>query len=222
MIRILLGLLLSSCIFICVVLADDDFNIKSNNIGDGATDQEWFDIANSSLDIAISAIKDKYQELIKLKQKSGQYDPEFDLAVDEYGEVNFSNTMLRIFVSTTMSIELLKYYHKQAKHYGGYLVMNGLPEDSFQGLVSLMYQVCELKPGSSFEGTNCGILVDSEWFNEFEIKSVPSFVLSKSEGVTGSKVTFDKVGGNIGVPRALEIMSDKGDLNQEARKWLGK
>lgn len=225
MIRICIILLLSSVVS-SVVFASatkvEDIELTQIDSELTTIDPAWIDIANSSLDMAVAAIKDKYRELIKLKQKTGQYDAEIDLALNEFGEVNFTSTLLRIFVSSSMSTELLQYYHKQAKDYGGYLVINGLPEGSWHKLLNLLSQVCELNLDQNFDGSNCGILVDSQWFEEFDIKSVPSFVLSKSEGIIGEKVTFDKVSGNIGIRRALEIMADKGDLSVEARKCLKK
>lgn len=191
-------------------------NIKSN------IDQEWKDIANKSLEIAIGSIKDKYHALIQIKQKKGNYDAETDLAVDEFGEVNFSNTALRIFVSTSMSLELLKYYQKQAKYYDGVLVLNGLPEGSWQELSQIVAHMCEINSDGSIRDSGCGLLIDDEAFREFDIKSVPSFVLSKNEGMIGDQVSFDKVSGNIGIKRALEIIANSGELKLEARKWLGK
>lgn len=223
MIRIGIILLLSSVVIsvalVCKTKAEDIAQIDPALT---TIDPEWIDITNSAQDIAVTAIKDKYQELIKLKQKTGQYDAEIDLALDEFGEVNFTSTLLRVFVSSSMSTELLKYYYKQVKDYGGYMVINGLPEGSWKKLFNLLSQVCELDPEQNFDGSNCGILVDSQWFAEFDIKSVPSFVLSKSEGIIGEKVIFDKVSGNIGIRRALEIMADNGDLSVEAKQCLKK
>ena len=219
MIRIFMILLVSSLVITRVFAAEQKEEFEPKII----VDQEWIDITKKSLNTALKSIYSKYKELVQLKKKAGNYDDnENILSLDEYGEVNLNNVQMRIFISSSMSIELLKYYQKHARAYGGYLVMNGLPENSWKKLFTLMHQLCDLKGSESFEGSNCGVLIDSEWFDEFDIKSVPSFVLSKSEGITGDMVTFDKVSGNIGIKRALEIMADKGELKYEARKWLGK
>ena len=40
------------------------------------------------------------------------------------------SVLLKVFISSSMGLELLKTYVRQAKRYGGVLVFNGLPDNS--------------------------------------------------------------------------------------------
>ena len=64
------------------------------------------------------------------------------------------------------------------------------------------------------------IQIDDLAFDNFAIKSVPSFILARSVDVFASSSKkaqiYDRVTGNIGIKRALEIIAKDGDLKDEA------
>jgi type-F conjugative transfer system pilin assembly protein TrbC len=67
------------------------------------------------------------------------------------------------------------------------------------------------------------IQLDDEAFNRFDVKSVPTFVLSKADRQfwqEGVEEIFDRVVGNIGISGALKLMAEKGDLAEIAREIM--
>jgi len=143
-----------------------------------------------------------------------------DLASDIRG-INDNKVVLKVFVSNSMPLNLLKVYYRQVVKYGGTLVFKGLPNGSFKELTKLVMAISESnEPGS--------MQIDDEAFEHFGIKTVPAILLIKeadyfNEGFEGNsyRVTYDKVIGSIGVRAALERFAENGDLSKEARGLLG-
>jgi type-F conjugative transfer system pilin assembly protein TrbC len=120
-----------------------------------------------------------------------------------------------------MGPELLKTYVRQARRYGGVLVFNGLPDNSWVKLNKTVTEIVGNEEG-------VGIQIDPEEFDRFKIKTVPAFVLIKeADLITGTseepaedKVIYDKVTGNIGIETALRLFAEKGELGLEAQAKL--
>ena len=131
----------------------------------------------------------------------------------------YSKALLKVFVSESMNLELLKTYYKQATKYDGTLVFKGLPQNSFREMTRLVMELEQV-------GGEGSVQIDDEEFDRFDVKTVPVIILSKRENCLGlekCKITFDKVSGNIGVRRALELFKqESGDLNIEAEELLGR
>jgi type-F conjugative transfer system pilin assembly protein TrbC len=129
-----------------------------------------------------------------------------------------SDISMQVFVSSSMGKELLKRYVVQAKYYGAPLILRGLPGESWRELTKLIYSITE--------GDKDGVLIqiDDLAFDNFAIKSVPSFILARSVDVfasSGQKAQiYDRITGNIGIKRALEIIAKEGDLKDEAKVIL--
>ena len=131
------------------------------------------------------------------------------------------SVLLKVFISSSMGLELLKTYVRQAKHYGGVLVFNGLPDNSWVKLNKTVTEIVGDEEG-------VGIQIDPEEFDRFNIKTVPAFVLIKeADLITGTseepaedKVIYDKVTGNIGMESALRLFAEKGELGLEAQAKL--
>jgi type-F conjugative transfer system pilin assembly protein TrbC len=123
---------------------------------------------------------------------------------------------LKIFVSSGMSRELLKSYAKEAKLYGGTLLLKGLPGGNFKGLSKLVMSL-----GNEDEIPT--MQIDQEAFEKFEVNSVPVIVLAQSHNCfkgQSCQQRFDKVTGNIGIRAALELFKDKGHLAEVAKELL--
>ena len=131
------------------------------------------------------------------------------------------SVLLKVFISSSMGLELLKTYVRQAKRYGGVLVFNGLPDNSWVKLNKTVTEIVGDEEG-------VGIQIDPEEFDRFNIKTVPAFVLIKeADLITGTseepaedKVIYDKVTGNIGIETALRLFAEKGELSLEAEAKL--
>lgn len=122
-----------------------------------------------------------------------------------------------MFVSSSMSRELLKSYVDEAKKYRAILVFKGLPNGSWRELASIVSYIA----GDMDE---VAIQIDDEAYSRFEVSTVPAFILSQNEREfwQGNKPEiFDKVTGNIGIKGALKMMAKDGDLAEEASSLLG-
>lgn len=196
-------------------MAEEKFKFNQSDI-DFATN-----LYKTSRKIAGDAIKEKWIELQKIQQKnledsSDQMDEAFDTDMGLENSYSFS-----VFVSNSMGDTLLKHYLKQAKKYNAVLIFNGLPKGSWRELSNLVYEVT----GGSAE--EASILLDDISFAKYGITSVPSFVLNVEESIfeedifdKNRVIEFDKVSGNIGIKRALEVMEEKGDLSHFATEIL--
>lgn len=141
--------------------------------------------------------------------------PGFD--EDLKAEVLKPRPQLQIFVSHSMPISLLKSYAKEAAKYNGVLVLRGLPAGSFHRLAKLVSDIS----GDNAEGI--AMQIDDEAFKAFDIKSVPTIVLSKPASIFSEQLkggAFDKIGGNVTIKYALEVFAKEGDLKENAREVL--
>jgi type-F conjugative transfer system pilin assembly protein TrbC len=205
-------LLLISLLFVSTkVLADEKFEFK-------AEDLEYAkDLTKRTMQMNMPTIKEKWYDLQEMlghevNRSNGRIDAG---SINDTDELT-SNTSLRIFVSSSMSINLLKSYAKSAKKYNAVLVFQGLPDGSWHKLSNLVSEI------SGNDNAAIAMQIDDEAFNQFGITNVPSFVLAKEEDVFSEnpKVTFDKVTGSIGIKKALEVFADAGQLADIARDNL--
>lgn len=177
-------------------------------------------LANSmrreTTDLVKQQIWDKYQELLNLeniKQLTGSSSNKTELI-----DIHAPLTRLRIFVSTSMSHELLKAYYQQARKYGGSLVFNGLPQGSFKELTKLVLSMGTEDEVGAME-------IDDESFKKFNVTNVPTIILSQEHNSAlqeDCQVIYDSINGSIGIKPALEIFAKNGDLAEEAQRLLHK
>ena len=179
-------------------------------------------LIEKSQEIVMSAIAEKYRELLMLRQqRDGVIENKSLTGSGGPGRDYRDSVLLKVFISSSMSFELLKTYVRQAKRYGGVLVFNGLPGNSWVKLNKTVMEIVEDQEG-------VGIQIDPEEFDRFNIKTVPAFVLIKeadlitgtSEEMVEDRVIYDKVTGNIGTEAALRLFAEKGELSLEAQTKL--
>lgn len=123
---------------------------------------------------------------------------------------------LYLFVSSSMPKSLLRNYYNEAYKYNATLVLNGLPKSSFLELSDFVREI-------SNSEQNVPIIIDDESYKRFNITKVPSFVLFESENCLNDEVCdmrYDKVVGNIGIKKALEMFYESGDLPDIAERFL--
>jgi len=183
-------------------------------------DREGFKgLIEKSREIVMGTIAEKYRELLMLRQQQDGLTEHNSLrGLDEQGRNYRDSATLKVFVSSSMSTELLKTYVKEARRYGGVLVFNGLPDNSWVKLNNMIMEIVEDQEG-------VGIQIDPEEFDRFNIKTVPAFVLIKeadwitdiSEEPAEDKVIYDKVTGNIGTEAVLRLFAEQGELGAMAR-----
>ncbi len=193
--------------------------------GSNARASEQFEFNKSDLEFAngitqiarqssMSAIKEKWQELLAMGAGNQTDQRESVLGDTEIDFISKPTSSLKVFVSSSMPKELLKNYLEQAKKYNATLVFRGLPEGSWRRLSELIYEITDGKD----EGAS--IQLDDMAFSQYNVTSVPTCVLVnekdvfEASGRADDEVEFDKVSGNVGIKRALELMASGGD-NQD-------
>lgn len=213
-------------LFVVILLAGFTLNARAEERFEYREEDMEFakDLAKHSRQTGMSGIREKWLELQQMLQEQRQSGNNNDLEGDQLLNIDplKKNNTLRVFVSSSMGVELLKHYVAQARRYKAILVFNGLPDGSWRKLSDLIYEITEGKVAS--------IQLDDTAFTKYSIKSVPAFVLSREESVfneididdvnANNQNRFDKVVGNIGIRRALEEIAAKGDLAYEAGKLL--
>lgn len=105
---------------------------------------------------------------------------------------------LLVFVSSSMSKESLKALSQEAKRYGGTLIVRGLKDNDFKSTVSYFPE---------------SFLIDPELFLEFNVTTVPTFVLLEDD-------QSDMMTGFVSLRYALEQFAKRGDLQHEAKAFL--
>lgn len=137
-------------------------------------DIEFAEKLQSQLQNTINkGLKAKYQEFEQVSKNTATAQNDKILDVEDTPTVlDDDNTKLRIFVSSSMSLNLLRSYYKEAQKYGGHLVFNGLPNGSFKELLKLAQAIVESSDTS-------GIEIDDEAFKAFKATRVPVIVLSR-------------------------------------------
>lgn len=116
---------------------------------------------------------------------------------------------LYIFVSLSLPNETLKTLSQQAKALGGNLVIQGLLKNSFK------------ETQIRLRDLGIPIDIDPTLFERFDVKRIPSFVLTeiKDGDIQGP---YDKVTGNVSVKAALELFAMEGELVEIAQTLLQK
>lgn len=163
-------------------------------------------------------LKEKYQEYEQISKNTAaaKNDKTLDVA-DTSAFLNDDNTRLRIFVSSSMSLNLLRSYYKEAQRYGGHLVFKGLPKGSFKELLKLAQEIVE---GNDIGGLE----IDDEAFKKFKAQQVPVIVLSKEVDnlfdVEGDVTQYDSIQGAVSINYALAEFAIRGDMSKEAKQRL--
>lgn len=215
--KLLSFLIILLCYLPCSIRAEGLSGIGNEVVRDEflAASKDEADFIYSSFKGALQMTLDNMKEkFLELKKMEGGYS-------SKEGVVNtdFSNVVLKVFVSNSMSNNLLKSYIREARKYKASLVFNGLINGSFIETQKFIASLLDNKESDSFPS----ILINDEEFREFEVTSVPVVILVKEDGLglNGSKKIFDKVIGNIGIKGALLLFASDGSLPEEAASLLG-
>jgi type-F conjugative transfer system pilin assembly protein TrbC len=111
-----------------------------------------------------------------------------------------------VFISISVPLESWKAHSKVLEKIGGSFVLKGMPKNSLKEFIKFVQSLKK-------KGINAPIKVDAADFENHQIKTVPSIVLTNRE-------SSDKITGNIPIRNALEIFSSKGSLKEEAKQLL--
>ena len=110
-----------------------------------------------------------------------------------------------VFVSLGMPDLSLKQIIQDANYYQIPVVIRGLYKNSFRKTFERIFDLAKGK-------NKGGILIDPKLFAEYDIKSVPAFVVSNSgSDYAAEKHKCDVVYGNIPLKKALSIIAERGN-----------
>lgn len=168
-------------------------------------DKDILSLQEQADKIVLQNIKDVYRQEFGTDPESSDLDE----------RTSGTRPHLYVFVSLSMPMPGLLDLGKQAKAYGGVLVLRGLVDGS--------YRKTALKLKSFIEQTKTGMIIDPLLFRTYQVSVVPSVVLTSGSSLTDPSAvprTFDKVCGFISVKGALEQMEKAGDLKSMATQLL--
>jgi conjugal transfer pilus assembly protein TrbC len=131
-----------------------------------------------------------------------------------------------IFVSLSMPTESLAEIVNQAYKYNIPVVIRGLYKNTYKSTVQRIQDVLMKISRTNQVG---GISVDPNWFDIYNIKKVPAFVLTDklascdTQNLSTCKVpNYDVLYGNITVSSALKEFVNRGEFNSLAHRILTK
>ena len=181
-------------------------------------------------------IKDKKGEVTKFGQLSNEASQQYKQVIDKvkssygghFGQTELSPTgstptrydltghtsfnqpapQVIIFISLTMPELSIKQIIQDAACYEIPVVIRGLYRNSFKETMNKIFDLVKDK-------NKGGILINPRWFKQYEIKSVPTVVVSQAD-------RFDVVYGNVHLKKALEIITERGELAAVAKRMLDK
>lgn len=201
----------------CIIKGKDDLNY--DNKDSGKDNELWVRNLNEQ---ALSATLQNLMDLAERTQIYGEdyysndgYDSDSGLSKSFNNRLLVSDKLM-VFVSSSMPVSVLQTYVKEGGKYNAILVFKGLPDNSFKSLANLVKLVQE-------EGSKNSMQIDEEAFDRYKVTEVPVIVLSKEENgklLESSKLTFDKIRGNIGIKAALHKFSEQGELKDLAQELL--
>lgn len=125
-----------------------------------------------------------------------------------------------VFISSSMNKNNIKELLDLSSKFNARIVMRGFIEGSFKKTASYLGSFYDKDLGAS-EKTP-GILVDPVSFREFNIESVPSFVLLPEDGIMGDKSEYLKLSGNITLSKASAILTEASNDILDKSKSLSK
>lgn len=132
---------------------------------------------------------------------------------------SLESTCLFIFISSSMPENSIKNYIKSAKKTGARLVLNGLIENDLPKTLKTVasWGTEEISPDD--------VIIDPVAYERFSVHNIPTIILAQAEypcpGTTECSTSFvDKISGDITLDFALRKFLEKGDLKEEAQKYL--
>jgi type-F conjugative transfer system pilin assembly protein TrbC len=101
-----------------------------------------------------------------------------------------------VFISSSQGKSNLENILKEAKSYGFTPVLRGFKGGSYKETVLFLQEI--------IEKINYGVVVDPESFKEFDVKLVPTFVVTEGK-------QFHKVSGNVSFEYVMKLFNQSGD-----------
>ena len=152
------------------------------------------------------------------------------LGVSQSTTMEEYSTDFLIFVSFAMGEKNIEGLIEKASRYGSIVVLRGLKEGDFKETARFLLKITEKSKARKFANNQSdidhaiGMTIDPSLFEEYGIRRVPTYILTKvcNEGLSTLRCNsqYDKLAGNVSPRYALEKFSIRGDLREEARRRL--
>jgi type-F conjugative transfer system pilin assembly protein TrbC len=122
---------------------------------------------------------------------------------------------LLVFISLSQPEQGLIELGKQVKAANGALILRGLVDGSYKKTI--------LALENFIDKAGIGVSIDPELFTKYQIKQVPTFVITEVSKACAGNLTcipasFDKLTGNVSLNYALDKFAQEGDLGQVMRQ----
>lgn len=156
-------------------------------------------------------------------EKSKQYQQQLKTHANGMNETQKSllNTQhqqpkLFIAVSFSMPEKMILDYMKQASQYNSWVIVQGFQDNK---MPVMMRTLAEWESQVDISR----LLIDPNIFKQYQITEVPSLILTTDPYPCDSQkciaASFDKVIGSVRLDHALKMISERGDLDIEAKAW---
>ncbi len=123
---------------------------------------------------------------------------------------------LYIFVSFSMGEKALLNLAREAKEFGGTIILRGFKDRSYKKTAQSLQKIIE-KTGQCF-------FIDPELYTLFNIMTVPTYVFTKPllpvAELRTSTPTHDRLQGHVSIRYALEAFAKSGDFQSQAKNML--
>jgi type-F conjugative transfer system pilin assembly protein TrbC len=191
------------------------------------SDQDTAFASNLSLKAKTYALKAIKRQWLFLQKLLKQKEENLDVQLSKQELSLKEGSVLQIFVSSSMSENLLRSYAQQAKKYNATLIFRGLPSGSWKELAALIQKICA--KDAKGKSINAAFQIDDPAFEKFDIKVVPTIVLSMDQNILDNQLDsqidnqtlkFDKVAGAISINQALKLFASGGELSDIATSIL--
>lgn len=127
---------------------------------------------------------------------------------------------LYVFVSFSMSDDLIRSYVQDVAEVGGIVVISGLIDDDFMTTVKKVQTFVELEEGKS----RGGVMIDPKAFETFSVSSVPTILLAERQLIPCLDAAcerdipvHDRIVGSVSIEHALSLFARSGDLKSAAQ-----
>lgn len=130
--------------------------------------------------------------------------------------MQYQQPKLFIAVSFSMPEKLILDYMEQASQYNAWVVVQGFQDNEMPVMMRTL-------AGWESQVDISRLLIDPNIFKQYQIAEVPSLILTTDPYPCDHQKciaeNFDKAIGSVRLDHALKMMSERGDLDVEAKAW---
>jgi type-F conjugative transfer system pilin assembly protein TrbC len=166
-------------------------------------------ITNVFADSSVDEILSASQKALQWAEKIEHHQPKDVCRLKDENmrqdKSSHSQENLLIFVSSSLSPQVLKNLFRDVSQVGGKLIFKGLINNSFKDTYHY------------FKEIQINADIDPNKFDDYQVSVVPTFILKDKQ-----EKRFDRLQGNVSLDEALTQFKDRGELKSFAQNLLKK